>query len=157
MSLSDIFTQQVHRQFRFVVDDFGFHETSAIPYLVNGEYLYRYESDGWFIEPMYSTWDNEINIRIGTVTEGPFSFHMFLGIVNPKSYYQLGYSIAKSKEDVKSLLTLYSDALCTDGLPILCKDQATIERLKLATISGAGLCPPYYKQPPGQKITSQFV
>lgn len=156
-SFNDYFAQEVGPEFRFLVKDFGFHELSARPTVENGEHSHRYERDGWFVEPFYSTWGHEVNVHFGTSGEGPFSLHMFLGIVNPRLYYQLGASIAKTESDVKVLLQLYASALRVYGQPILARDPSAIDQVKAAKTSGVGLCPPYYRQPPGQQISSRFV
>lgn len=159
MNSIDIFDQNVVREFQFLIDDFGY-ETSGTPVTNSmGERRHRYEFGSWFIVPYYDTYEKGINVEFGNGNSvpKPLTVHMYMRLVDPTMYYQLGFGLVHNDSEIGPLLNSYAHALRGSGIGILNRDDAVCEELENAMKLGEGMCPSYSEQPDDQKIVSRFV
>lgn len=160
MSKEKIFEREIKSSFRFLVDKLGFIEVSPKKSLSSYGKSFCYALKLFYVEVFYVSRDSEVGVNIGRITqdgEEEFSFHMYLGIVNPTLYYKLGYSIANKDAHVIELLDIYSNALKKYCIKIRNNEDLTFKQMQNVIKSGSGLCPAYYAQAGATKIVSKFV
>jgi hypothetical protein len=159
MTPLEVFDTSVIRKFQFLVDDFGFSRSGEPITNESGERRQRYELGTWFVTPYYDTYENGINVEFGDglPVPTPLTVHLYMRLVDPAMYYQLGYSIARDVSDIGALLDLYAHALLTSGVSILNRDDAICSQMVQAMKLGEGMCPSYSEQPSDGMIVSKYV
>ena len=159
MSATEIFSAAVRREFQFLIDEFGFVRTDDTKADKWGDLRHRYEVAGWYIAPVYNEYERAINLEFGTndYVGKRFTFHMYLGLVDPRTYYQLGFGIANSDFDIEPLVHLYATALRKSGSAILARDMNVCQQMIQAMELGEGMCPSFSEQPGETKIVSRYV
>ena len=159
MNSVEIFDRHAIREFQFIVNDFGF-ERSDIPRTNSiGERRHLYESGRWFIAPYYDIYEKGINVEFGNgkSVSNRLTVHMYMRLVDPAMYYQLGFGIVHNDSEISLLLDLYVRALQSSGIGILNRDDAVCRDLVYAMKFGKGMCPSYSEQPVDNRIDSRFV
>ncbi len=146
MNASEIFEAEAKPALQFLVDEYAFqgpHRLSDHRFIE-----LRYQNVEHFIDAYYDPVEREVNVHFGRLSqdEAVFSMHMFLGVVNPKVYYSLGFSIANEDAQIGELVAIYAAALRRDGESILRNDPAVYVMMAEVRSTGKGLCPAYYEQ-----------
>lgn len=118
------FAEEARRAFAFIAS-FGFSCVSSSSSNV------RYESSGVYLEIRFSGHDGEVAIYFGRLGKAEeLSFTLFLRLVNPTLERALGEGLVESREQLVESLMGLSEALLSDGQPVLDGDQLVYERMK---------------------------
>ncbi len=160
MDSISIFKRLADEYFSFLVTDLGFGKKEKTEELRCTIITHSYVKSSLFIEVEFTDCEKCAVLYFGRIGTDKYdirySFHTYLGLVDPSLYYKFGYSIAHKHEEIEELLKRYANALKTQGKEILENSDIPFEKLALALKSGQGLCPPYYMQPKNEKILSKF-
>jgi len=158
MNKEQTFRENVRKYFSFLLR-LGYREAEPSDYIY-GETRVSYMLDTLVIEVYFQQRGDEVGVNFGRRVRQEiedYSFHMYLGIVDPSTHYKLGASIANSDNDVVELLEIYANALKSDGRKILDNVDEPFMQAREAARTGKGLCRPYYAQSGSRKIVSKFV
>lgn len=161
MNIEHVFENHTKSLFKYLVDSFGFKEPTIMNESSYGYFAVIYELESLVIKIYFQHRGAEVGINFGriisdNVVQDDYSFHMFLGIVNPNVHYKLGGSMVSSQDELVEILEIYASSLKRDGLSILNNDDIAFKKIKEANASGKGLCVPHYMQLKKGKITSKF-
>jgi hypothetical protein len=113
----------------------------------------------WFIAPVFNVDERTSDVEFGNqdFLKKPLTLHLYLRLVNPAKYYEVGAVITHSDAEISDLVCLYADALKHSARGILYACDDACDQLYQATTTQKGLCPPYHFQPPGEVIVSRFM
>ena len=118
------FMTDVHRNFDFLISDFGFRSVVA------SELCVRYESESVFVEVYHGSYDFEIGINFGRLSHKErFDFIFFLKRFHPEVDRELGNRLADAKEKVARVLRQLAQLLHTYGVPIIKGENPTYEEM----------------------------
>ena len=162
MYKKSIIQQEIKRIFYQLLEPLEFKEVlldkKFSSYEISVCYVFREVMIEVYVQPRGMEF--EVGVNFGRITrcnvDEKYSFHTFLAIVNAPQYYKLGYSIAKSDNEIFQILEIYSIALAKYD-PQKFNDDKTFKQIRDAVSTGKGFCPPYYMQPKDNKIISIFV
>jgi hypothetical protein len=132
------FEGSAHEALDFLASDLGFRCVTSKPALV------RYESSLVWFEVGYSvSHDQEVYARVGrlggpgVLPEEPaerLDFGLLLAVADPSGYRAIRrdvpYSIARSEEQVRRVLSYYAVGLRLHGMPLLAGDGAAYSRAR---------------------------